>query len=64
MMKPYQATFYIYAENEAEVQELQRELNSFVRDKYNKGILVTSKKLVNALRKFGDNFIVNNFLMK
>lgn len=63
-MKPYQVAFYVYAENESEVKELQIELNNFVRDRYNKGILVTSKKLVSALKKFGDSFIVNNFLAK
>lgn len=63
-MKPYQATFYIYAENEAEVQELQRELNNFVRERYNNGIIVTSTKLTDALRRFGNNFIVNNFLKR
>lgn len=63
-MKPYQVAFYVYAENESEVKELQIELNNFVRDRYNKGILVTSKKLVSALKKFGGSFIVNNFLAK
>lgn len=63
-MKPYQVTFYVYAEDETEVKELQKELNNFVRDRYNKGILVTSRKLVSALKKFGGNFIVNNFLAK
>jgi hypothetical protein len=63
-MKPYQVAFYVYAEDESEVKELQRELNNFVRDRYNKGVLVTSRKLVSALKKFGNNFIVNNFLAK
>lgn len=63
-MKPYQVAFYVYAEDESEVKELQSELNNFVRDRYNKGILVTSRKLVSALKKFGNNFIVNNFLAK
>ena len=63
-MKPYQVTFYIYAEDDAEVQKLQHELNGFVRERYNKGIIVTATKLTEALRKFGNNFIVNNFLKK
>lgn len=63
-MKPYQVTFYIYAEDESDVLELQRELNGFVREKYNSGIIVTSRKLIDALRKFRNNFMVNNFLKK
>lgn len=61
-MKPYQATFYVYAENEDEVKALQRELNSFVRDRYNNGVIVTCSKLTEAIRRFGNNFLVNNFL--
>lgn len=61
-MKPYKATFYIYAENEDEVEKLQNQLNDFVRDKYNSGVLVTASKLSFALSKFCNNFFVTNFL--
>lgn len=63
-MKPYQVTFYVYAENEEQVKALQTELNQFVRSKYNSGIIVTAEKLISALRRFGQNFMVNNFLKK
>lgn len=63
-MKPYKATFYIYAENEQDVITLQQELNNLVRTKYDSGILVTAPKLTNALRKFGANVLVNNFLKR
>lgn len=63
-MKPFKATFYIYAENEQDVIALQHELNNFVRAKYNAGILVTAQKLTSALRKFGANILVNNFLKR
>ena len=63
-MKPYQVTFYVYAENEEQIKALQIELNQFVRTKYNSGIVVTAEKLISALRRFGQNFMVNNFLKK
>lgn len=63
-MRPYQVTFYVYAESEEQVQDLQKALNGFVRKKYNIGVIVTAQRLIDALHKFGDNFIVNNFLKK
>lgn len=61
-MTPQKVTFYVYAENEQEVKELQSALNDFVRSQYNKGILVTAQKMIGALAKFGNNFLVSNFL--
>lgn len=61
-MRPYEVKFYIYAKNEQEVQDLQKELNGFVREKYNNGILVTTEKLLFAMKKFSNNFFVNSFL--
>lgn len=63
-MKPQQVSFYVYAEDEAQVKSLQQALNNFVRDKYNKGVLVTATKLQDALQRYGNNFVVNNFLKK
>lgn len=64
MMKPYKVTFYTYAENEQQVQELQNAMNNFVRIQYDKGVLVTAAKLTKALQTFGSNFFVTNFLKK
>ena len=61
-MKPYEVKFYIYAEDESEIKDLQDLLNSFVRDKYNQGILVTAKKISSAINNFCNNFFVTNFL--
>lgn len=63
-MKPHEVTFYVYAEDEAQVKDLQRTLNDFVRDKYNKGVLVTASKMKDALLRFGNNFVVTTFLKR
>lgn len=63
-MKPYQVTFYAYAEDDKQVKALQDALNNFVREQYNKGILVTADKLANALSSFGNNFFVTNYLKR
>lgn len=61
-MKPYKVTFYVYSDNDNDVEQLQDQLNNFVREKYNNGILVTAIKLSSALKKFCNNFFVTNYL--
>lgn len=63
-MKPHKVTFYAYAEDDKQVKALQDTLNNFVREQYNKGILVTAEKLANALSFFGNNFFVTNYLKR
>lgn len=64
MMTPQKIEFYVYAENELEAKELQRAMNDFVRAQYNKGVLVTARKLMGALANFGNNIFVSNYLRK
>lgn len=61
-MKPQKITFYVYAENEEQVELLQNTLNGFVRDKYNQGVLVTAEKLSKAMNAFSNNIFVTNYL--
>ena len=61
-MKPCKVTFYAYAENEEQIEQLQDTLNNFVREKYNQGILVTAEKLAKAMNAFSNNFFVKNYL--
>lgn len=63
-MRPYQVVFYVYAESPEEVEALQKELNNFVREKYNSGVLVTASKLIEALTRFKRNVLVDSFLRK
>lgn len=63
-MKPYQVTFYVYAESPEQVEALQNELNSFVREKYNGGVLVTASRLIEALTRFKKNVLVDSFLRR
>lgn len=63
-MKPYQVAFYVYAESPEQVEALQTELNNFVREKYNGGVLVTASRLIEALTRFKRNILVDSFLRK
>ncbi len=57
-------TFYVYAEDNSEAERLQRELYEFVNKKYEEGVLITADKLREAISRFKDNVLVNNFLKK
>lgn len=62
MMKPEKVTFYVYAETAEEAQKLQSAMNAFVREQYNRGVLVTATRLTDALEKFGSNMFISNYL--
>lgn len=63
-MKPYKVQFYVYASSEEEVQALESAMRDFVKTLYNKGVLVTAHRMMAALRQFGTNLLVTNFLKK
>lgn len=63
-MAPMKVSFYVYADNEEQVAQLQKALNDFVREKYQQGVLVTAPKLLTALKSFGSNYFVTNFLKR
>lgn len=60
-MKPHRVTFYVYAETQDEVLELQRQMYEFVNGQYKEGRLVTAPKLTEALKKFKNNMFVKNY---
>ena len=61
-MKPVMITFYAYAEDDSDGEKLQRELYEFVNDKYKEGILITADKLRDAINRFKNNILLNNYL--
>ncbi len=60
-MQPYKIEIYVYAENADEAAKVQRSAINFVKEKYNRGILISADKLSNAIEKFKDNYIVNQY---
>lgn len=60
-MQPFKIEIYVYAENAKEAAEVQQAAIQFVKNKYNSGILITADKLVKALEKFKDSFMVNQY---
>jgi hypothetical protein len=61
-MRPYKIEIYVYAESEEKALQVQQAAKEFVRERYQHGILVTADKLLNALVRFGNSMIVNQFL--
>ena len=61
-MEAKNVTLWVYADNEQEVKNLQDELNNFVMNKYNQGVLIRANSLTQLLRRYGDNALVNAFL--
>lgn len=51
-MNPYQVTFHLYAEDQSEVNELQKALYDFVSESYEDKIYVTADKLTKVVRSY------------
>ena len=60
-MKPYKIEIYVYADSEDEAAKVQEAAIRFVKEKYNAGILITANKLLNALEKFKNSFMINQY---
>lgn len=61
-MEAKKVTLWVYANDEQEVNNLQHELDTFVINKYNQGVLVKAATLTGALQKYGNNPLLNAVL--
>lgn len=61
-MKPFRVQFFLYAESQEEVDDLERALFDFINEKRNMGIAVSATKVCRALNSFKSNILVNNYL--
>jgi hypothetical protein len=61
-MKAYQVKFYVYADSQQQADQLEQTLYAFVDAQRGKGVAVTADRLAAALRKYGDNYFVTQFL--
>lgn len=61
-MQPYKIDIYVYADSEDEAKEAQQAAYDFVSENYEQGIIVTARKVKEALRKFKDNFFLKQYL--
>ena len=62
-MRPYNIEFSLYADSEAEATELQNALREFVNGKYNNHVYVRAAALTRLLKRYGNNPLINAYLM-
>lgn len=51
-MKPYQVSFHLYAEDQSQVNELQKTLYDLVCESYEDNIYVTADKLTKVVQSY------------
>lgn len=61
-MKPHKVEIFLYAENEQEAKEAAQAAYDFVKGNYEAGVLVTAKKFIKIVKKWGNNPLVRNFI--
>ena len=60
-MQPFKIELYVYAENAEEAAKVQQSAIRFVKQKYNSGILITADKLIKAIERFKDSYVINQY---
>lgn len=60
-MKPFKIELYVYAESAEEAAKVQQSAIQFVKQKYNSGILITAEKLIKAIERFKDSYVINQY---
>ena len=60
-MQPFKIELYVYAENAEEAAQVQQSAIRFVKQKYNSGILITADKLIKAIERFKDSYVINQY---
>ena len=63
-MKGFKVSFNIFAESQEEADKLSVELGRFVDNNAKQGIAITANKVSEAIKRWGNNFLVNSYLKK
>lgn len=63
-MKGFKVSFNIFAESQEEANKLSVELGRFIDNNAKQGIAITANKVSEAIKRWGNNFLVNSYLKK
>lgn len=63
-MKGFQVCFNVFANSQEEADKASIAIRQFIDNNAKMGIAVTANKLVEAIAKWGDSFLVNSYLRK
>ena len=61
-MKQFNVTIPIYADDEQQCKQFAKDFFNLVNNMRSKGVAVTATKLSSAIKQFGNNSILVNFL--
>lgn len=61
-MQPFKIEFYVYAESQEEVEQAQVAAREFVKTQYNRGRIVSARRLADAMRNAQNNPLISNIL--
>ena len=60
-MQGFEVKFNVYAETQGEADLAGQAIKGFISEMAQKGIAVTANKITEAVRKWKDNYFVNNY---
>ena len=60
-MRGYPVQFNVYAETREEADQASEAIKAFISDQARRGVTVTARKLTEAVRKWGGNFLVSSY---
>lgn len=63
-MKGFKVSFNIFAESQEEADMLSSELGKFIDNNAKQGIAITANKAIEAIKRWGNNFLVNSYFRK
>lgn len=64
MIQPYKLETFVYASSQEEIDQLQQDIRQFIEDHRNEGRAVTASKVSSAIKKWRDNAIVRNSIIR
>lgn len=63
-MKGFKVCFNIFAESQEEADKVSAVLGQFVDNNARQGVAITASKVIEAINRWGNNFLVNSYLKK
>lgn len=62
-MEPYKIEFYLYANSEQEAVNARKAIEDFIEENRKQGIVVTAKKIAEAVPKWKNNPLIKELLL-
>jgi len=63
-MKGFNVSFNVFADSQEEADKASMAIRQFIDNNAKQGIAITANKLVEAIGKWGNNFLVNSYFRK